>query len=245
MADTIITVQGEYELRHPAERGAVRLRVSYDGPARDEVLALTTQRQLSLASELRELHDPQTGPVIQWSSDQLRVWGERPWSNDGQRLDVVHHAEVGIDALFSDLTALSDWVGVVSLLDGVHIDGVTWSLTEARRQSLTQEARRRAVENAVAKATVYATSLGLSYREAARAQRPGDARRRISARPAAAAAVRARDVRRRGRSDPRPEAGGAHHRRAGARPVLGRLITTPASAESPGSTADGWGMRPA
>ena len=162
MADTIITVQGEYELRHPAERGAVRLRVSYDGPARDEVLALTTQRQLSLASELRELHDPQTGPVIQWSSDQLRVWGERPWSNDGQRLDVVHHAEVGIDALFSDLTALSDWVGVASLLDGVHIDGVTWSLTEARRQSLTQEARRRAVENAVAKATVYATSLGLS-----------------------------------------------------------------------------------
>jgi len=162
MADTIITVQGEYELRHPAERGAVRLRVSYDGPARDEVLALTTQRQLSLASELRELHDPQSGPLIQWSSDQLRVWGERPWSNDGQRLDVVHHAEVGIDALFSDLTALSDWVGVASLLDGVHIDGVTWSLTEARRQSLTQEARRRAVENAVAKATVYATSLGLS-----------------------------------------------------------------------------------
>ncbi|WP_374007024.1 SIMPL domain-containing protein [Leifsonia sp. LS-T14] len=162
MADTIITVQGEYELRHPAERGAVRLRVSYDGPARDEVLALTTQRQLSLTSELRELHDPQTGPVIQWSSDQLRVWGERPWSNDGQRLDVVHHAEVGIDALFSDLAALSDWVGVVSLLDGVLIDGITWSLTDARRQSLTQEARRRAVENAVAKATVYATSLGLS-----------------------------------------------------------------------------------
>ncbi|MGO4299732.1 SIMPL domain-containing protein [Leifsonia sp. RAF41] len=162
MADTIITVQGEYELRHPAERGALRLRVSYEGPVRNEVLALTTQRQISLTSELRDLHDPQSGPVVQWSSDQLRVWGDRPWSSEGQRLDVVHHAEVGIDALFSDLTALSDWVGVVSLLDGVLVDGVTWSLTEARRQSLTQEARRRAVENAVAKATVYATSLGLS-----------------------------------------------------------------------------------
>ncbi|MGO4594289.1 SIMPL domain-containing protein [Leifsonia sp. 2TAF2] len=162
MADTIITVQGEYELRHPAERGAVRLRVSYEGPSRDEVLALTTQRQLSLSSELRELHNPLSGPVTQWSSDQLRVWGDRPWTGDGRRLDVVHHAEVGIDALFSDLPALSDWVGVVSLLDGVTIEGVTWSLTEARRQTLTQEARRRAVENAVAKATVYATSLGLS-----------------------------------------------------------------------------------
>ncbi|MGN6763156.1 MAG: SIMPL domain-containing protein [Leifsonia sp.] len=162
MAETIITVQGEYELRHPAERGAVRIRVSYDGPSRDEVLALTTQRHLSLTSELRELHHPQSGPVTQWSSDQLRVWGDRPWTADGRRLDVVHHAEVGIDALFSDLAALSDWVGTTSLLDGVTIDGVIWSLTEARRQTLTQEARRRAVENAVAKATVYATSLGLS-----------------------------------------------------------------------------------
>jgi uncharacterized protein YggE len=162
MADTIITVQGEYELHHPAERGAVRLRVSYEGATREEVLARTTQRQVSLTSELRELHSPQAGPVTQWSSDQLRVWGERPWGPDGRRLDVVHHAEVGIDALFSDLAALSDWVGVVSLLDGVAVEQVAWSLTEARRQSLTQEARRRAVENAVAKATVYATSLGLS-----------------------------------------------------------------------------------
>lgn len=162
MAETIITVQGEYELHHPAERGDVRIRVSYDGPSRDEVLALTTQRHLSLTSELRELHHPQSGPVTQWSSDQLRVWGDRPWSGDGRRLDVVHQAEIGIDALFSDLAALSDWVGVVSLLDGVTVDGVTWSLTEARRQTLTQEARRRAVENAVAKATVYATSLGLT-----------------------------------------------------------------------------------
>jgi len=162
MADTIITVQGEYELRHPAERGALRLRVSYEGPSRDEVLALTTQRQVSLTAELRDLQDPQRGPVVQWASDQLRVWGDRPWNPDGSRGDVVHHAEVGIDAVFSDLAALSDWVGVASLFDGVAVDGITWSLTEARRQALTQEARRRAVENAVAKATVYATSLGLS-----------------------------------------------------------------------------------
>lgn len=162
MADTIITVQGEYELTHPAERGAVRLSVAYEGEERGETLALATQRHASLASELRELHNPQAGPVTAWASDQLRVWGDRPWNQDGRRLAPVYHAEVGMDVTFSDLTALSDWVGVVSLLDGVVIQGVTWSLTEARRQSITQEARRRAVENAVAKATVYATSLGLT-----------------------------------------------------------------------------------
>lgn len=161
MADTIITVQGEYELHQPAERGTVRLTVSYEGESRDGVLARTTQRHLSLTSELRDIHDPQAGPVTWWSSDQLRVWGERPWNQDGKQLAIVYHAQAGIEAKFSDLAALSDWVGVVSLLDGVSVAGVTWALTEARKQTLVQEARRRAVENAVAKATVYATSLGL------------------------------------------------------------------------------------
>lgn len=161
MAETIITVQGEYELHHPAERGTVGLSVSYQGDARDEVLALTTQRHVSLTGELRDLHHPQSGPVTWWASDQLRVWGDRPWNQDGRQLPIVYHAEVGIEAKFSDLAALSDWVGVVSLLGGVSVSGVSWDLTEARRQTLVQEARRRAVENAVAKATVYATSLGL------------------------------------------------------------------------------------
>jgi uncharacterized protein YggE len=162
MADTIITVQGEYELRHPAERGTVRLQVAYDGEDREEALALATQRHQQLARELRDLQEGASGPVAQWSSDSLRVWGERPWNQDGRRLPVVYHAQVGVEAVFGELGALSDWVGVVSLLDGVQVEGVTWGLTEARRQTLTQEARRRAVENAVAKATVYATSLGLS-----------------------------------------------------------------------------------
>ena len=67
MADTIITVQGEYELTHPAERGIVRLTVGYEGEQRDEALALTTQRHSSLVAELRELHNPQSGPVTSWA----------------------------------------------------------------------------------------------------------------------------------------------------------------------------------
>ncbi|WP_223690045.1 SIMPL domain-containing protein [Leifsonia poae] len=173
MADAIITVQGEYELHHPAERGTVRLTVTYEGESRDEVLALATQRHISLTAELRDIHHPQSGPVTWWASDQLRVWGERPWNQDGRQLPVVYHAQVGIDAKFSDLAALSDWVGVVSLLDGVAVNGITWSLTEARKQTLVQEARRRAVENAVAKATVYATSLGLGSVRAVALSDPG------------------------------------------------------------------------
>jgi uncharacterized protein YggE len=162
MAETIITVQGEYELRHTAERGSVSLTVEFDGPDREEVLGHTTERQASLTSELRELHDPKAGPVVSWSAGSVRVWGDRPWSQTGEQLPVVHHAQTDLQVTFSDLAALSDWVGTISLLSGVTVQGVTWSLTDARRQTLVQEARRRAVENAVAKATVYATSLGLS-----------------------------------------------------------------------------------
>ncbi len=162
MTETIITVQGEYELKHAAERGAVQLTVGFDGPDRTDVLTRTTERQVSLATELRDMHNPQSGPVTSWTSDNLRVSGDRPWSQTGEQLPIVYHAEVGLAVTFSDLAALSDWVGAVSLLSGVTVSGVTWSLTDARRQSLVQEARRRAVENAVAKATVYATSLGLS-----------------------------------------------------------------------------------
>ena len=162
MTETIITVQGEYELRHAAERGSVQLTVGFNGPDRNDVLARTTERQVSLTSDLRDMHNAQTGPVTSWTSDNLRVSGDRPWSQTGEQLPIVYHAELGLAVTFSETAALSDWVGAVSLLSGVNVSGITWSLTDARRQTLVQEARRRAVENAVAKATVYATSLGLN-----------------------------------------------------------------------------------
>ena len=131
MSDTIITVQGEYELRHTPERGTVRLLVGFDGEDRQQTLALTVERQVSLTAELRELHDPQRGPVTQWASDRLRVWGDRPWNPEGRQLAPIFHAQVGIEVTFSDLTALSDWVGTASLLDGLTVQGVSWTLTPA------------------------------------------------------------------------------------------------------------------
>lgn len=162
MAETIITVQGEFELRRPADLGIVHIRVDFDGEDRQATLALAIERHGKLVAELRELHEPRTGPVAEWSSDQVRVWGERSWNQEGRQLPPVFHAQAEIEATFGDIAALSEWVGSVSLHDGVSLNGIEWRLADARRQSLTQEARRRAVENAVAKATVYATSLGLS-----------------------------------------------------------------------------------
>jgi uncharacterized protein YggE len=162
MSETIITVQGEHEERRAAERGTVRLLVTYDGDSRHETLALATERHAEIAAGLREIHDAQNGPVLRWSSDQLRVWGDRPWSQNGEQLPIVHHAQVGIEAEFSDPAALSDWVGTVSLRDGVTVEGVTWRLSDETHRRLTAQVSQRAVEEAVAKARRYASGLGLT-----------------------------------------------------------------------------------
>jgi uncharacterized protein len=162
MTDTIITVQGEFEIRHPAELGTVTLTISFDGSKREDVVAKANRELDSISTQLRDLEDTTNGPVTWRAVDQLRVWGSRPFSPEGKQLAMVHHAQVDVAARFRDLNWLADWVGAVSLVSGVTVNGIEWSLTDAKRQTLTQEARRRAVENAVAKATVYATSLGLS-----------------------------------------------------------------------------------
>ncbi|OJX75021.1 MULTISPECIES: SIMPL domain-containing protein [unclassified Leifsonia] len=162
MSETMITVQGEHEERRAAERGTVRLLVTYDGESRHETLALATERQAELAAGLREIQNADHGPVLRWSSDQLRVWGDRPWSQSGEQLPIVHHAQVGIEAEFADTAVLSDWVGTVSLRDGVTVEGVTWSLADDTLRRLTEEVSQRAVEEAVAKARRYASGLGLS-----------------------------------------------------------------------------------
>ena len=162
MTDTIITVQGEYEIHQPAERGTVRLSAGFEGGNRDAVTLQATALHDQLTTEVRSMLDQQAGPVTWWSADQLRVWATRPWNQDGKQLPLVHHAQLGLQVKFSDFRRLGEWVGRISTVDGVTLSGIDWALTAAHRQSLTQEARRRAVENAVAKATVYATSLGLS-----------------------------------------------------------------------------------
>lgn len=162
MTETIITVHGEYELHHPAERGTVSLTVGFEGPDRSDVLDKVAELHSRVSDSVRSIADPTSGPVTWWSSDQVRVWGERPWNQEGKQLPIVFHGAAEFSVKFSDFSRLGAWLGEVSLWNGVTVGGVSWALTEARKQTLTQEARRRAVEHAVAKATVYATSLGLS-----------------------------------------------------------------------------------
>jgi len=162
MTETIITVEGVFEHHHPAERGTVKMRVGFQGPDRAAVVARTTELHARLSGDIRSIHDGTNGPVTWWSTDRLRVWNERPWNNEGKQLPLVHHAAIGFDVKFSDLGRLAGWVEAVSPIDGVTVTSIEWALTVITKKRLTDDARDRAVRDAVEKANAYASSLGLT-----------------------------------------------------------------------------------
>ncbi|MCU1412145.1 MAG: hypothetical protein JWR04_2852 [Rhodoglobus sp.] len=161
MSDTIITVQGEYSAWYPAERATASASVHADGPKRDAVFARAVEASDTVRNLIDSIYDKDKGPITWWSSDSVRVWSERPWNNDGKQLAPVFHAAVDFSAKFKDFEALARWVESAAGIDAVTVGSITWDLTDATRTSATVEVRSRAVKDAVAKASVYAQSIGL------------------------------------------------------------------------------------
>ena len=170
---TTITVEGRFEHHHAAERGTVSLVVGFEGPQREDVMQRATHAHARIVDQVRALHDPSSGPVTWWSAQRMSVWSRRPWNDHGKQLPFVHHAQVGLEAKFSDLARLAEWVEQVAVLDGVTVRGVDWTLTEVTRTRRVADARARAVADAVERAGAYASALGLTDVRAVALAEPG------------------------------------------------------------------------
>jgi len=173
MTDTIITVQGEFSAWYPAERATVSVAVQLDGPSRDAVFGGAVASADTLRGLIEADFDPSSGPITRWNSDTVRVWSERPWNAEGAQLPLVFHAAVDFSARFSDFEALARWIESVVSIDGVTVASISWELTDATRTGATVEVRSRAVKDAVAKASVYAQSIGLGSVTAVALADPG------------------------------------------------------------------------
>lgn len=173
MTETIITVQGRFSAFYPAERATVEVAVHHEGSKRQPVFAATAAASDVVRASIAALHDAAAGPVTWWASESVQVWNEKPWSNDGKQLPPVFHARVGFTVKFSDFAALSRWIEEVSAIDSATIGSIGWALTEARTTGVTAEVRSRAVKDAVAKASVYAQSIGLGSVTAVALADPG------------------------------------------------------------------------
>jgi len=173
MSETVITVQGTASTKHAPEQATVTITVSNDGPSRDAVFAATTKVSETIATALAGLLDKESGPVVAWSSERVSVWSDRPWNNEGAQLPLVFHAGIGIRATFTDFDALARWVETVAVTDGVAVNSIEWELRDATRDGLLEEVRTKAVQDAAAKALVYARAAGLASVTATAIADPG------------------------------------------------------------------------
>lgn len=156
---TMIAVTGRAEARIAPELGAVGLSIGAQGARRDDVTTNASAVHERVLAAIRELEA--SGALDTWSAGQVRVWSYRPWNNEGRQLPLVHQASAELEVVFRDLARLADWVGEVSVVDEVAIGGIEWKLTDASRRRMQESAQRSAVADAVARARVYASALGL------------------------------------------------------------------------------------
>ena len=164
MSEVIITVRGEHEQRVAPELAVTRVSVRLDGPERVDVLASATPLVATLREELQKLQD--TGAVARWSSERVSVWSDRPWSQDGVQLPLVHHASIGARAEFFDFAALSEWITRIADREGVTVEGIEWTLSPETALSTEREVARGAVQVAVDRAAAYASAIGRASVEA-------------------------------------------------------------------------------
>jgi len=162
MTETVITVQGEHTAIFTAERATVGVSVNYDGGDRRDVFDAANATAKALRERISELHDEQRGPITAWSSDAVRVWGDRPFNDSGAQLPVVYHATIGFTAQFSDFDALARFIETAAESDGITVSHLDWELAKEHIATATNDVRTLAVQDSVAKATVYANALGLA-----------------------------------------------------------------------------------
>jgi uncharacterized protein len=162
MSEIVITVRGRYAAWYPAERATARVSIRFDGPQREPVFAKARAAADAVRATIQSRHDAEKGPITWWSAESVRVWSQRPWSDKGVQLPPVHYAALDVTAKFRDFEELARWIETIVEIDGVNVADISWALTEATTASVTAEVHSRAVKDAVARATVYAQSVGLS-----------------------------------------------------------------------------------
>jgi hypothetical protein len=160
MSDVVITVRGEHERRIAPEEAVAHVSVRAEGRERGGVVERIAALTAPLRDDLAARKD--AGGLVDWSSQRVSVWANRPWNNEGKQLALVHYASVEITATFTDFAALSWWISDVAEREGVQVDTVQWRLTPATAKATEAGVAAQAVQVAVDRATAYAGAIGLS-----------------------------------------------------------------------------------
>lgn len=152
-----IRVEGVHRLTQTAERGVLALDVATHGTDRDDVVrrhAVTHNEIAAVARERRE-----SGAAVAFEVGSPWAWTESPGSGPGQREAPIHHLTSTITVTFTDLDALAGDVSAFSTSPDLGVQQVRWELSDESRERLLDAARGLAVQDAVRRASSYATAI--------------------------------------------------------------------------------------
>lgn len=152
-----IIVRGHARQRYPAERASVGLSATLEGGEREDVYRRAVALAEPLGEDLRRLQDAEA--VTRWSSDQLRVYSYRPYSETKTRR-LRYRVAIKFDAEFTDFEQLSAFLDRWAVSDGVEVGYTRWDVTEDNRREYEAQLRRDAVGDATVKAQAYADAAG-------------------------------------------------------------------------------------
>ncbi|NGN92291.1 SIMPL domain-containing protein [Nocardioides sp. KC13] len=159
MSDILIKVRGSHSVEVAPERGVVSAEVVFDGSSPEPVMERVQRGLHGVRAELERLE--RDGAIERFVVQRVRTSAERPWSQDGKQLPLVHRASVGLTAEFVDFTALSAWVGRTAADDGLQVHHIEWRLTKDSRLKVERDVRQEAVRQAKVRAQDYADALDL------------------------------------------------------------------------------------
>lgn len=158
MSEVTITVRGSHEIRITPELGVAHVSAVAEGAER----ATVVERLAATAQPVRDelAARKAAGTIVDWTSERVSVWSERPWNSEGRQLAPVHHARVELTATFDDTESLSGWLNDLAARDGIQVGNVDWRLSPETRARLERETATAAVAVAVARAQAYASAIG-------------------------------------------------------------------------------------
>ncbi|OUC79067.1 SIMPL domain-containing protein [Gordonia lacunae] len=153
-----IVVRGNARGRYRPERGILHLVVRVEGPDKPAVYTRAVEVHTDLTHALAD-HET-GGAVSRWTADSVRVCSYRPYSESGERRDLVYNTRIRIEAEFVDFERLSEFIDLWAAVDAVEIGDVDWDLREETRRDRERDLRRAAVDDAIGKAQAYSDAVG-------------------------------------------------------------------------------------
>ncbi|OJD12671.1 hypothetical protein AJ78_06776 [Emergomyces pasteurianus Ep9510] len=163
-----INVSGDCELNHAAERAFLSVCVSAESTVQEEAAQNATGAVNTLHALFRELSPKAlTGeattdaPVTVFDIGSITTSSKIPINRDEQPSGPRQYSAFArLSAVFRDFSRLGQIVPQLFTMPFVEVRSIDWRLTDATTAELTKEARKKALLDAIEKATIYSEVVG-------------------------------------------------------------------------------------